>query len=133
DRSRDGHRPAPGRENRGTRRPARSHEAQNSRQVLDSSESETQKVGTPPMINQASQMQSHSNDPFEIEAMAALRRDLHANPELGFEEVRTSAIEAENLAEEGVEVHRGRGRSVVVGALRIRNGTRLIALRADMD
>ena len=43
-------------------------------------------------------MQSRSNDPFELEAMTALRRDLHTHPELGFEEVRTSAIVADWLA-----------------------------------
>lgn len=78
-------------------------------------------------------MQSRSNDPFELEAMTALRRDLHTHPELGFEEVRTSAIVAEKLAEAGIEVHRGLGKTGVVGTLRIGDGTRRIALRADMD
>lgn len=78
-------------------------------------------------------MQSGSNDPFELEAMTALRRDFHAHPELGFEEVRTSAVVAEKLAEAGIEVHRGLGKTGVVGTLKIGNGTRRIALRADMD
>lgn len=78
-------------------------------------------------------MQSGSNDPFELEAMTALRRDLHAHPELGFEEVRTSAIVAEKLSEAGIEVHRGLGKTGVVGTLKIGTGTRRIALRADMD
>jgi len=78
-------------------------------------------------------MQSASNDPFELDAMIALRRDLHANPELGFEEVRTSAIVAEKLAEEGIEIHRGLGKTGVVGTLRVGDGKRRIALRADMD
>jgi len=73
------------------------------------------------------------NDPFELEAMIALRRDLHAHPELGFEEVRTSAIVAEKLEEAGIEVHRGLGGTGVVGTLRIGDGDRAIALRADMD
>lgn len=73
------------------------------------------------------------NDPFELEAMIALRRDLHAHPELGFEEVRTSAIVAEKLEEAGIEVHRGLGGTGVVGTLRIGDGGRAIALRADMD
>jgi len=78
-------------------------------------------------------MQSASNDPFEIEAMTALRRDLHSHPELGFEEFRTSAIVAEKLAEVGIEVHRGLGKTGVVGTLKFGTGTRRIALRADMD
>ncbi|WP_375450383.1 M20 aminoacylase family protein [uncultured Devosia sp.] len=73
------------------------------------------------------------NDPFEIEAMIALRRDLHAHPELGFEEVRTSAIVAAQLEAAGIAVHRGLGRTGVVGSLRVGQGTRAIALRADMD
>ena len=78
-------------------------------------------------------MQSRSNDPFELEAMTAIRRDLHAHPELGFEEVRTSGIVAEKLAEAGIEVHRGLGKTGVVGTLRLGDGLRRIALRADMD
>ncbi|WP_127754920.1 M20 aminoacylase family protein [Devosia sp. 1566] len=78
-------------------------------------------------------MQSNSNDPFELMHMIELRRDLHANPELGFEEIRTSQIVAEQLAEVGIEVHRGLGKTGVVGTLRGGTGTRAIALRADMD
>lgn len=73
------------------------------------------------------------NDPFELEAMIALRQDLHAHPELGFEEVRTSQIVADLLAEAGIEVHRGMGKTGVVGTLRVGDGARSIALRADMD
>jgi amidohydrolase len=73
------------------------------------------------------------NDPFALEAMIALRRDLHANPELGFEEVRTSQIVADQLAAAGIEVHRGLGKTGVVGTLRVGDGNRAIALRADMD
>ena len=78
-------------------------------------------------------MQPLSNDPFELDAMIALRRDLHAHPELGFEEVRTSEIVARMLAEAGIEVHRGLGKTGVVGTLRIGDGARSIGLRADMD
>ncbi|KKB12423.1 amidohydrolase [Devosia geojensis] len=78
-------------------------------------------------------MQPGDNDPFEIEAMTALRRDLHAHPELGFEEVRTSGIVAQWLEEAGIEVTRGLGRTGVVGTLRVGEGNRRIALRADMD
>jgi len=66
--------------------------------------------------------------------LTAIRRDLHAHPEIGFEEVRTSGIVAEKLAQWGVEVHRGLGGTGVVGVLRGKgNGTRRIGLRADMD
>lgn len=66
--------------------------------------------------------------------LVAIRRDLHAHPEIGFEEVRTSDIVAEKLAAWGIEVHRGIGKTGLVGIL---NGTggpgRRIGLRADMD
>ncbi|MDB5528178.1 MAG: amidohydrolase [Devosia sp.] len=78
-------------------------------------------------------MTPQDNDPFEIDTMIALRRDLHAHPELGFEELRTSDIVAAQLAEAGIEVHRGLGKTGVVGTLRVGDGTRAIALRADMD
>ena len=65
--------------------------------------------------------------------LTAIRRDLHAHPELGFAEHRTSQIVAELLASWGVEVHRGVGRTGVVGVLRGGNGTGSVGLRADMD
>ena len=65
--------------------------------------------------------------------MTAWRRDIHAHPELGFEEERTSDIVAEKLKSWGLEVHRGLGKTGVVGTLRVGNDTRSIGLRADMD
>jgi amidohydrolase len=65
--------------------------------------------------------------------LTALRRDLHAHPEIGFEEVRTSGIVADHLERFGIEVHRGLGKTGVVGILRGRPGPRRIGLRADMD
>jgi hippurate hydrolase len=66
--------------------------------------------------------------------LVAIRRDLHAHPEIGFEEERTSAIVAERLAAWGIEVHRGIGKTGVVGVLRSGGGNaRRIGLRADMD
>ncbi len=66
--------------------------------------------------------------------LTEIRRDFHAHPEIGFEEVRTSGIVAEKLASWGVEVHRGIGRTGVVGVLQGRGGPgRRIGLRADMD
>ena len=67
--------------------------------------------------------------------MLALRHDLHAHPELAYEEHRTGDIVAERLAAWGYEVHRGLGDTGVVGQLRCgdhQSGKRL-GLRADMD
>jgi hippurate hydrolase len=61
------------------------------------------------------------------------RHDLHAHPELGFEETRTADFVAEKLAEFGCEVFRGVGRTGVVGRLRAGASPRTIGLRADMD
>lgn len=73
----------------------------------------------------------------DIEALApalkALRRDIHAHPELGYEVFRTSNLVARKLEEWGIEVTRGVGRTGVVGTLRRGTGTRSIGLRADMD
>ena len=65
--------------------------------------------------------------------MTAWRRDVHAHPELGFEEHRTSDLVAKRLEEFGLEVYRGIGRTGVVGALRSGNSPRSVGLRADMD
>jgi len=72
----------------------------------------------------------------EAAALTALRRDLHAHPELGFDERRTSDVVAERLAAWGVEVHRGLGKTGVVGVIHGRDGGasgRMIGLRADFD
>jgi amidohydrolase len=69
----------------------------------------------------------------DLHFLTELRRDLHAHPELGFEEVRTSDIVATVLEEAGLEVHRGLGGTGVVGTLRVGNGARVIGMRADMD
>src|SRR5436190_9854923 len=65
--------------------------------------------------------------------MTAWRRDIHAHPELGFEETRTSELVAKRLAEFGIEVHRGIGKTGVVGVLRSGSSKRTVGLRADMD
>ena len=65
--------------------------------------------------------------------MTAWRRDIHAHPELGYEEHRTSGIVATLLAEWGIEVHRGIAGTGVVGVLRNGTSSRSIGLRADMD
>jgi amidohydrolase len=68
--------------------------------------------------------------------LVALRRDLHAHPELGFEEVYTSGRVKEALRLCGVdEIHEGIGRTGVVGIVRGKKSAsgRMIGLRADMD
>jgi hippurate hydrolase len=69
------------------------------------------------------------------DGLTEFRRDLHANPEIGFEEHRTAALVAERLKSYGVEVHTGIGRTGVVGVIRGRGERtrRSIGLRADMD
>ncbi|MFA7270226.1 MAG: M20 aminoacylase family protein [Sterolibacterium sp.] len=64
---------------------------------------------------------------------AALRRDLHAHPELAFGEWRTADIVAEKLAALGLEVHRGLAGTGVIGTLKVGSSARSIGLRADMD
>ena len=65
--------------------------------------------------------------------LTAWRRDLHAHPELGFQEQRTSDFVASQLNAFGVEVHRGVGRTGVVGVLRSGASKKSVGLRADMD
>ena len=66
--------------------------------------------------------------------LTAWRRDIHANPEIAFEEHRTAALVAAKLEEFGIEVHRGLAGTGVVGTLKGNQpGGRSIALRADMD
>ncbi|WP_347916957.1 M20 aminoacylase family protein [Paracoccus marcusii] len=70
-----------------------------------------------------------------VPELTEIFRDLHAHPEIGMEEVRTSAVVAAKLREWGVdEVHEGVGRTGVVGIVHGRGqGNRRIGLRADMD
>ncbi|RKR69690.1 hippurate hydrolase [Acidovorax sp. 94] len=69
-------------------------------------------------------------------SIAAVRRDIHAHPELCFEEVRTADVVAQKLTEWGIPIHRGMGTTGVVGIVKGRDGGangRAIGLRADMD
>lgn len=68
-----------------------------------------------------------------MDHLVALRRDLHRHPELGFHEQRTSEIIARFLHDLGIEVHRGIGKTGVVGVLKKGTSPRMIGLRADMD
>jgi amidohydrolase len=67
--------------------------------------------------------------------IAAIRRDIHAHPELCFEELRTADVVAAKLTEWGIPIHRGMGKTGVVGIVKGRTDTkgRAIGLRADMD
>ena len=65
--------------------------------------------------------------------ISAIRRDIHAHPELAYQESRTSDIVAAKLEEWGLEVTRGLGKTGVVGTLRKGNSVKSIGLRADMD
>jgi amidohydrolase len=68
------------------------------------------------------------------EEMIDWRRDIHANPELCFEEVRTAAVVCSKLESWGIEVHSGIAKTGVVGVLHGQgSNTRTIGLRADMD
>ncbi|MDR6385620.1 M20 aminoacylase family protein [Paraburkholderia caribensis] len=62
-----------------------------------------------------------------------LRRTIHANPELRYEETQTASLVAKTLAGWGIEVHEGIGKTGVVGVLKRGTGTKSIGLRADMD
>jgi hippurate hydrolase len=78
-----------------------------------------------PVINRIADLQPE---------MQAWRRDLHAHPELRFEEVRTAGVVAEKLRSWGIEVHTGIAKTGVVGVLRGQGEAgRAIGLRADMD
>jgi amidohydrolase len=66
--------------------------------------------------------------------LTAIRRDLHAHPELAFTETRTSTVVADALRKWGIEVHTGLAKTGVVGVVKGRkSGSRGIGLRADMD
>ncbi len=78
-----------------------------------------------------------SSDSAEIDDLVAplvsFRRDIHANPELAYEEHRTANKIEEALRELGLEVHTGIGGTGVVASLKVGNSDRTIGLRADMD
>ena len=67
--------------------------------------------------------------------LTAFRRDLHAHPELGFEEVRTAGVIEQALNRLGIETHSGIGRTGVVGVIEgnSKGSGRTVGLRADMD
>jgi amidohydrolase len=66
-------------------------------------------------------------------SIAALRRDIHAHPELCFQEERTADLVAAKLTEWGIPIHRGLGKTGVVGIVKNGTSARAVGLRADMD
>ncbi len=69
----------------------------------------------------------------QASSFATLRRDIHAHPELGFQEQRTSDLVAELLTEWVIPIHRGLAKTGVVGVIKSGNSNRTVGLRADMD
>jgi hippurate hydrolase len=67
------------------------------------------------------------------EAIGALRRDIHAYPEIAFQEQRTSDLIAKVLTEWGIPIHRGLGKTGVVGIVKNGSSSRAVGLRADID
>ena len=68
-----------------------------------------------------------------LDKLVEIRRDIHAHPELAFEEHRTSALVADNLRSFGFDVTGGIAGTGVVGTLKCGSGAKTIGLRADMD
>ena len=66
-------------------------------------------------------------------AITAIRRDIHAHPELCFEEVRTADVIAKALTDWGIPIHRGLGKTGVVGIVKNGTSNRAVGLRADID
>jgi hippurate hydrolase len=66
-------------------------------------------------------------------SITAMRRDIHAHPELCFQEVRTADVIAKALTDWGIEVHRGLGTTGVVGIVSNGSSKRAVGLRADID
>ena len=69
----------------------------------------------------------------QASSIAAVRRQIHANPELCFKEVQTADLVAAKLTEWGIPIHRGMGTTGVVGIVKNGTSSRAIGLRADMD
>jgi len=69
---------------------------------------------------------------FQCE-LQKIRRDIHAHPELCYEEQRTAELVAAKLTEWGIPILRGMGKTGVVGIIKAGTSTRAVGLRADMD
>ena len=69
----------------------------------------------------------------DVDAIRTLRRDIHAHPETNFEEHRTSNLIADALTQWGIQIHRGLGKTGVVGIVKNGDSARAVGLRADID
>jgi amidohydrolase len=69
----------------------------------------------------------------DAQAVAAIRRDIHAHPELCFQEERTADVIARALTDWGIPIHRGLGKTGVVGIVKNGTSSRAVGLRADID
>ena len=71
----------------------------------------------------------------DVAAVTAIRRDIHAHPELCFEEKRTSDVIAKALTDWGIPIHRGLATTGVIGIVKgtAGNSARAVGLRADID
>ncbi len=69
----------------------------------------------------------------DVAAITAIRRDIHAHPELCFEENRTADVIAKALTDWGIPIHRGLGKTGVVGIVKNGSSSRAVGLRADID
>ncbi len=69
----------------------------------------------------------------DVAAITAIRRDIHAHPELCFQEERTADVVAKALTDWGIPIHRGLGKTGVVGILKNGTSSRAVGLRADID
>ncbi len=78
-------------------------------------------------------LKSIAHDAEFLGALRKIRQDIHAHPEFGFEERRTSNQVASLLKAYGIDVTTGIGKTGVVGSLKRGSSTKSIILRADMD
>jgi amidohydrolase len=95
--------------------------------------SETPKPSTDPLTDGLQHAHLIADIAANIAGTRDLRRDIHAHPELRFEENHTSELVAAKLAEWGIPQYRGLGKTGVVGIVKAGNSERAIGLRADMD
>jgi hippurate hydrolase len=91
------------------------------------------RLALPSHLNKATEMNLIEPILNSAASMSAVRRDIHAHPELCFEEMRTSDLVAQKLTEWGIPIHRGLGKTGVVGIIKAGTSSRAIGLRADMD
>ena len=78
-------------------------------------------------------MTQHTGIDDLLDELVSFRRDIHAHPELAYEEVKTAEKVGASLREIGLEVTTGVGKTGVVGTLKVGNSNRSLGLRADMD